>query len=293
MKNVFILFFAALLCAACDAPATLNDVADGDGVVEDVATKSKKFTFTVKGDFAAPTFSRGYLSADGKEMTDLWVFDYVDGVCVQQLHQSVTDEDWGKPKMSLTLGNHSVYFVASRGSGAVVDMTNHCITWSSVRDTFWKNYVVEVKSSSNGNRAVTLDRVVTKLKVTVDDEVPSGCAHLLIKPETWYYGIDFVSGAPTAANDTAISMDVPANYIGTDGMLSGSVFSISGADEWSTDVVLSATDVNGEALGGASIDAAPMKRNRVTQYDGCLFSSPEDMDVSLVGDWDTPITGKW
>jgi hypothetical protein len=195
--------------------------------------------------------------------------------------------------MSLTLGNHSVYFVASRGSGAVVDMTNHCITWSSVRDTFWKNYVVEVKSSSNGNRAVTLDRVVTKLKVTVDDEVPSGCAHLLIKPDTWYYGIDFVSGAPTAANDAAISMDVPANYIGTDGMLSGSVFSISGADEWSTDVVLSATDANGEALGGASITAAPMKRNRVTQYDGCLFSSPEDMDVSLVGDWDAPITGKW
>ena len=91
MKNVFILFFAVLLCAACDAPATLNDVADGDDVVEDVTTKCKKFTFTVKGDFAAPTFSRGYLSADGKEMTDLWVFDYVDGVCVQQLHQSATD----------------------------------------------------------------------------------------------------------------------------------------------------------------------------------------------------------
>ena len=31
---MFILFFAALLCAACDAPATLNDVADGDDVVE-------------------------------------------------------------------------------------------------------------------------------------------------------------------------------------------------------------------------------------------------------------------
>ena len=58
---MFILFFAALLCAACDAPATLND-----DVVEDVAVKSKKFTFTVKGDFAAPTFSRGYLAADGK-----------------------------------------------------------------------------------------------------------------------------------------------------------------------------------------------------------------------------------
>ena len=29
MKNVFILFFAVLLMAACDAPATLNDVADG------------------------------------------------------------------------------------------------------------------------------------------------------------------------------------------------------------------------------------------------------------------------
>ena len=82
------MMFVGLLVAACEKPV-LGEVED-----EEVnKNKSKNFTFTVKGDFGAATFTRGYLQADGQSMKDLWVFDFVDGNCVQTVHQTSTDAD--------------------------------------------------------------------------------------------------------------------------------------------------------------------------------------------------------
>lgn len=292
----FLFILVAALVVACDPAVTMGDLEgyeDEDDDSIEVVSPAKKFTFTIKGDFAAPTFSRGYLQADGKEMTDLWVFDYVDGVCVQKLHQSATDESWGKPQLRLSLGAHSIKFVASRGSDPIVDEENHVIKWSSVKDTFWANYEVDVKSSSNGNRAVTLGRVVTKLKATVDDKIVSACKHIVITPSVWYYGIDYVSGAVAAQDSKSITIDVPSSYVGTEGSLSASVFSVSGAKEWTSDVVITATDADGMAIGAATIKAVPLKSNRATEYDGCLFSAGEGDDVSLATQWDAPVTGTW
>lgn len=77
--------------------------------------ESRKFTFTVKGDFLSPEFREGgprkanaYMTADGVEMTDLWVVDVVGGDIRQSLHQVSTDADWGAPTMSLSLISHLI-----------------------------------------------------------------------------------------------------------------------------------------------------------------------------------------
>ena len=206
----------------------------GGGVDTNVPTK--KFTFTVKGDFGSPTFQDGddvtraatYLNDQSNQMTDLWVFDFVGDECVQSIHQTTSDETWGQPQMSLTLGTHHVYFVASRGLSPVLDATAKTLTWASVRDTYWKDYEVTVVNTSNGNRAVTLDRVVAKLKVTINDEIPAGASTLTCTPTTWYYGMNYRTGAPvTATNGQAISISIPANYVGTSGQLIASFFTIS------------------------------------------------------------------
>lgn len=48
-----------------------------------------------------------------------------------------------------------------------------------------KDYEVSVVSTSNGNRAVTLDRVATKLRLTVVDKVPDGCQDVKVTPDRW------------------------------------------------------------------------------------------------------------
>ena len=293
MKKMLLMMLAVLLVAACEKPV-LGEIED-ESEVPEMGDKNdvKNFTFTVKGDFGAATFTRSYLSADGKDMTDLWVFDYMGGVCVQSVHQSADDADWGTPKMALSYGSHHVYFVASRGDGPTVDAEGHTITWTGPRDTFWKDYEVDVVSTSNGNRAVTLDRVATKLHVVVNDEVPATCKAVTVTPDRWFYGWNYVKGAAVAAQQTERRVTVPESYVGTTGQLAVDIFGLSGADEWVTNVSIQAQDADGGVLGSATITGAPFKANRGTEYSGNLFGSAGGLDVNVNGEWENPKTGTW
>lgn len=293
MKRVFIFAMAAALLCGCEKEMLTDDNMTG-GI--EVAESTKKFTFTVKGDFSTEwkSATRGYLSADGKDMTDLWVFDYVDGALVQQLRQSDnTAEDFGKPSMTLAYGSHHVYFVASRGTSPVLNTEDGTITWTSVRDTFWKDYEVTVVGTSNGNRAVTLDRVVTKLSLAFTDAVSASAATINFTPATWYYGLNYKTGEPTSATTSQTNtMTLPDGYAGrTD--VSVSYFSISPSTDWNTDVTVNSKDADGNVIGQGIMTAVPLKRNRVTEYSGPLFTAGGEIALTLNGTWETSENGTW
>lgn len=261
-----------------------------------IAVDGKKFTFTVKGDFSNDwkPVTRGYIAADGKDMTDLWVLDYVGGTLVQQLHQSDnTAADFGKPVMTLAYGTHHVYFVASRGVEPTLNTESGTLSWQSVRDTFWKDYEVTVVSTSNGNRAVTLERVVTKLSLAFTDAISEDAATINFTPSVWYYGMNYKTGEPTAATTSQTNiMPVPAGYAGrTD--VSAAYFSISPSSEWTTDVTVNSKDADGNIIGQGIMTAVPLKRNRVTEYSGPLFTSGGEVTLTLNGTWETSETGTW
>lgn len=281
MKKIMFLLLAATMVSGCEK--SVVDEATGEEITESV--KTKKFTFTCKGDFGNPTFTRGYLSTNDEGMTDLWVLDYMNGSLVQQKHQSSSDDEFGMPSMDLAYGVHHVYFVASRGVDAVLNTTSHKITWGNPRDAFWKDYEVEVLATSNGNRAVTLDRVATRLRVTINDEVPSGIKDVTVTPSRWYYGIDYMSGDATDEKSEARVVNVPSSYVGTSGDLIISIFGLSGSSEWTTDVAVAAHDNDNAVIGSAQISNAPFKRNRSTDYNGSLFRSSSPITLSLNSDW--------
>lgn len=291
MKKCVIALLAAMVLTACEKEVTSNNGEDGTSSIV-----GKKFTFTVKGDFTDEwkPVTRGYLAADGKDMTDLWVLDYVNGTLVQQIHQSDnTAEDFGRPSMTLAYGTHHVYFVASRGTLPVLNTDIGTITWSSVRDTFWKDYEVTVVSTSNGNRAVTLDRVVTKLSLVFTDAISADAATINMTPATWYYGLNYTTGEPTTATASQTNiMQVPAGYAGrTD--VSAAYFSISPSTEWATDITVNSKDADGNIIGQGVMASVSLKRNRVTEYSGPLFTSGGAMSLSLNATWDTSETGTW
>ena len=273
-------------------------ITEEDATVSDGSAieKTKKFTFTVKGDFSNEwkPVTRGYLSADGKDMTDLWVLDYVGGQLVQQIHQSDnTAEDFGRPVMNLSYGTHHVYFVASRGASPVLNTTDGTITWSSVRDTFWKDYEVSVVSTSNGNRAVTLNRVVTKLMLAFTDAISNDAFSINFTPATWYYGLNYKTGEPTdATTSQTVVTTLPDSYKGQSGVVL-SYFSISPSDEWTSNISLNSKDGDNHIIGQANITSVPFVRNRQTEYSGPLFTSGGSMSLSLDGDWETSVSGTW
>ena len=285
-KYVFFALTGLAALCACSNDAT-----------EEKAAQSKEITFSVDGDFGSPRFrapaTRASLSADGSEMTDLWLFDYMDGQLVQQLHQSPSDADWGTPKMTLAYGSHHVYFVASRGDSPTIDQASHIIEWGVPRDAFWKDYQVDVTSTSTASRSVVLDRVATKLKVTIKDEVPAACTQLSLTPSVWYYGLDYVNGLAVRSDNKERTVTVPASYAGTSGQLVMSIFGLSDTDEWTSDVTLKSLADDGTVLGQVTITGAPFKRNRVTDYSGNLFGSGGGIDVSLNDTWEQSFTAEW
>ena len=298
MKKAIIMALAVgMAMTACEKETWSDDEEPTNEVVlpDGSVAQTKKFTFTLKGDFGDEwKQTRGYLSADGKDLTDVWVLDYVGGELVQQVHQDDnTAEDFGKPVMNLALGNHHIYFVASRGTGATLDTTNKTIVWSKVADTFWKDYEVNVVATSNGNRAVTMDRAVTKLRLTVTDAIADDAATFNIALHTWYYGLNYQTGAPVSAQtDGVITINIPANMIGATNTALN-IFSFSSTTEWTTDVVLNCKGGNNDVIGSATIVDMPFVRNRVTDYSGPLFGSGGSLTLSLNTDWLDSETGTW
>lgn len=284
MKHLYIIILAALFvaCTKDDSPVLSDSVA--------------KITFAISGDFKLTShdFTRS-LTADGKDMTDVWVLDYVDGTLVQQLHQSDnTAADFGTPTLNLAIGTHHIYFVASRGFAATLNTDDHTLTFGNVRDTFWKDYAITITSgTTSGSRSVTLDRVVTKLKVVFSDAIPAGATTFNITPATWYYGINYTTGDPISATPSQpITVNIPSSEIGVIGE-TVSIFGFSSTTEWTTDISLNCKNSADAVLGNATITSAPFVRNRVSEYTGPLFGDSGAMMLSLNATWDDSYTDAW
>ena len=279
MKKVFVIAALAMVFASCSKDVTIEEAG------------AKKVSFDVQGNWNSPVFTRGSLSADGKEMTDLWLFDYVDGTLVQTLHQVSTDADFGTPAPTLSYGEHRIYFVVSRGASPVINGT--VISWGSIRDTFWKAMAVSVGGASASSYTVALDRVVTKLKITATDAVPDGTATVVVMPGKWYAGLDYLTGQPADMRDSEeMSVSVPASYAGTTG-LAVSFFGFSTSTEWTTPLTVSARDEDNDIIGLVNVAAAPFMANRATEFSGSLFSTSGTFTITLNDEWDAPWTGTW
>lgn len=257
------------------------------------ATGTVAVTFKVEGDFVFQDMTRS-LNADGKALTDLWVLDYVDGTLKQQLHQTSEDENFGTPTMDLAVGSHHVYFVASRGKNPTLDTSAHTIVWGTASDTFYKDYAVNVVPTSTAtSHSVTLDRAVTRFKVSIADPLPEDLATVDITPATWYLGIDYLTGEHAGAvTAQTITQVIPDGYAGrTD--VSISIFSFSGAADWQTNISIVGKTASGGVLGSVSLTDVPFRRNRSTDFSGPLFSANGSMTITLNDAWDDPYEGTW
>ena len=272
---------AALLLCAC----TQSDNTD---------KQTKDVTFALHGEFEIyqEPMTRT-LEADGKAMTDIFALDYVDGSLKQHVHQVSTDADFGNPSLPLSFGSHHIYFVASRGRDASLNTAEGTMIFSSVSDTFWRDYTVTINSSSASVVTVDLDRIVSKVRVSVSDAIPEGATTINITPATWYYGFNYTNGTPCAARTSqTVSIALPESVIGTTGLVS-SIFGFSDVVQWKTDVAVDSKTSLGTVIGSASVDDVPVERNKVTTISGTLYAPVNTHGITLNTDWAEPIEVPW
>lgn len=292
MKKWLLSIMTVVMLMACEKMVVVY--ADDDQQAEGLC----HVTFSVGGNFIEKNIEFDFgdvtraVAVGESNMTDLWVYDYVGGECKRGVRQMSSQSGFGSVTMEMSTGSHTLYFVASRGTGADED-DDGTIVWSTPGDTFWAKVDLEVISSMNRNISVTMKRVATCLTVAIEDVVPENMSRLAVVPDKWYCGLDYTTGEPCGVvESTERSVSVPASYVGKAG-LSASFFGLSGASEWTTDFSVLAYDGSDGVIGSVSVSGAPFLRNRVTRYSGRMFQYGADFNVTLDDGWGERYDGTW
>jgi hypothetical protein len=246
--------------------------------------EEKTITFTFGDVLTQHAMTRADITS--LDLTDLWMFDYVGDELQQTIHQSNMDQGFGAISASMGYGEHTIYFVASRGTTPTTDTNARTITWVKPSDTFWATATVNVSPYSASSQAVSLSRVATRLRITVNDEVPAEAAKFVITPAQWYYGIDYTTGsgiAPSANQPREVN--IPSSYIGTSGQLAIAIFGFVPSADWQTDITAALKASDESTLGQVTLEDVPLRKNITTAYSGGILGTAKSFTLSADDSW--------
>lgn len=257
-----------------------------------VSMEQKTVTFTFGDVLTQHAMTRADVT--DIDLTDLWMFDYVGDELQQTLHQSSTDEGFGVLSASMGYGEHTLYFVASRGTTPTADTNAQTITWVKPSDTFWATATITVSPSSASSQAVSLSRVATRLRITVNDEVPAGAAKFVITPSQWYYGINYTTGNGIAlSSNQPREVNIPSSYIGTSGQLAIAIFGFVPSTDWHTDITAALKASDETTLGQVILENVTLNKNITTAYSGGILGTSKAFTLTADDTWGNEDIHTW
>lgn len=284
MKKIAMALASALMMLSCTSDEPQNE--------PPTVWEEKTITFTFGDTFQMKAMTRADVTS--LDLTDLWMFDYIGEELQQTVHQSNSDEGFGILSASMGYGDHTLYFVASRGTTPTSDTDAQTITWVKPSDTFWATASVTVSPSSASSQTVTLSRVATRLRITVNDEVPAGAAKFVITPAQWYYGINYTTGDGVAsATNQPREVNIPSSYIGTSGQLAIAIFGFVPSADWQTNITASLKASDESTLGQVALEDVALKKNITTAYSGGILGTSKAFTLTADDTWGDEDVHTW
>ena len=280
MKRIMMALSAALLLTACGEREMTEELTVRMTPTD--STKSKTITFT----FGDRSDTRATLAE--LNITDLWLFDYMGDNLQQTIHKT---DDFGSVSLSLDYGEHTLCFVASRGSEPTV--TAQTISWVKPSDTFWAALTMNVQPASSASQSVTLHRVATRLRIAITDEITSQMARLEVEPATWYYGLNVRTGEGTDARQQMRSVAIPSSYVGTTGQVSALFFGLSPSTDWQTDIDVKMIGTDESVLGHVTLPSARFAQNLTSIYSGGIIGAGKSVTITADDTWSDDNVQMW
>ncbi len=217
------------------------------------------------------------------QITDLWVFDYVGDVCVQQVHQSSSASAFDSPTLSMTHGEHTLRFVASRGTEPIVN--EDVLSWTKPLDTFASEFPLTIDDNTDEVQVVTLQRIVSRIKIIMKDKLPANVYSAVLTLDNRSMGLNLSTLIETDREEIEQEFTIESMAGKTGGNLS--VYSLQSSDESTTaGLALSLYDGEGNQLIERVINNVPMKRNQTTTLSGYVFDLDITANVSVTDAWD-------
>ena len=248
------------------------------------------------------------MTANGKQLTDLYILDYnkATGKLLQVLHQTSTAEDFAEPTLNLDYGNHIFKVIATRSASptllgedgslwnlqentafAVADDGNVPVIWTSDKtsDSFGASQDVNVGIGKDQTIHIQLERMVAKLVLKNTGTFPADCSTIqlsLDEYKTWNWQSFSVM---EAAKNQRISD--ASQYAGQTGSTISYFFLAPDGDGYTTDISLQMNrkDSN-EPYAAFTIPNVRLQRNRITTISGSYYDHQSGFSLTVNDAWE-------
>lgn len=320
MKEMFlksvILAAGVMLLASCGENEVINDLGNQNQRAAETAMQGTarvrlvKFPPTldvthVPGANEGAFGTRAALTANGKDLTDIYILDYdkTTGKLLQVLRQMSTAADFAEPNLSLTYGDHTLKVVATRSlSPTLLDAdgslwslsdntifsvaANKPVAWTSEKtsDSFGTVQDVTVEAGKKDQTvSIRLERLVAKLVVKNTGSYPADCSTMQIDLDEYrQFGWRTFDVIEAVKNQRVSDL---ADYVGTQGKTI-SYFVLAPKDGYTTDLTFT-MNRKGSSTPYATIAVPNVKleRNRITTISGSYYSGQPTFSLLVDDTW--------
>lgn len=163
--------------------------------------------------------------------------------------------------------------------------TSH-VPWG---DTFFKKLTLTV-TGGDITQTVSLDRVVSKLTINLEDALPANAAKITVSATTEFFNYNLLTANPgqSPQGNITSTFSIPPSAIGTVNFKTSILIMNTYAP---VDVVVSCYDSSNKLIGQATISQVVLHANEQTILSGKLFGTDTNINTGLNNAWDpTPIT---
>lgn len=249
--------------------------------------------------------SRAALSANGKQLTDIYILDYdkTSGKLLQVLHQTSTAADFAEPDLTLDYGEHVLKVVATRSQEPTLWDTEN-ITWqvepnvlspvtatqpviltaSKTSDKFGAEKDVSVGVGKATTVSIALDRLVAKLVVNSTDVFPDDCTTITLDMQE-YKSLSWATMDVIEAVGNQRESDV-SQLRGTTGT-SLAYYFLTPKEGYQTDITFRTNRTEGAPYSTITVENVPLERNKVTTITGPLYKHGQGFQMIVNDEWDS------
>lgn len=247
--------------------------------------------------------TRAALTANGKQLTDLYILDYdkTTGKLLQVLHQTSTATDFAEPDLTLDYGEHLLKVVATRSTEPTL-WDAQKISWqvepniltpitatqpvmltsAKTSDTFGAEKEVSVGIGKATTVSIALDRLVAKLVVNSTDAFPDDATTIALDLQE-YRTLSWATMDVIEPVKNQRLTDV-SSLRGTTGTVL-SFFMLAPKDGYTTDITLTMNRAEGTPYSTITVPGVPLERNKVTTVTGSIYGHEQGVQVSVNDAW--------
>lgn len=176
-------------------------------------------------------------------------------------------------------------------AASIVSPSQATVPEPLIQDTFCDTLNVTIKPGVPFASGMTLPRVISKFKLTINDALPAGTAKIKFILNS---SASAASGNPSFDPSTGFalenrqyvrSFDIADGSIGKSGV-SLSVSLLLTAETQDIDVTAAAYDAEGNLIISHELKDVPMKQNRITVAKGNFFTATGGGSFSFSTEWD-------